>query len=99
MLFRSYSFGYIHTPYTNKAIINYIKNLNSNISIECTATGVKNLHHKALEYDVSVYFESNGHGTLLVNNIDLQNDIDFRYTENTIESVILIFDITAKLID
>jgi len=79
---KKYSFGYIHTPYTNKAIINYIKSSNSNISIECTATGVKNLHHKALEYDVSVYFESNGHGTLLVNNNDLRNDVDFIKIDN-----------------
>lgn len=31
----------------------------------CTYTGVKNLHHKALEFDVGIYFESNGHGTVL----------------------------------
>tara|TARA_B100000902_G_C27318915_1_gene923045 strand:- start:112 stop:1503 length:1392 start_codon:yes stop_codon:yes gene_type:complete len=85
---KKYSFGYIHTPYTNKAIINYIKNSNPNISIECTATGVKNLHHKALNYDVSVYFESNGHGTLLVNNIDLQNDIDFIKIDNLNNKVV-----------
>lgn len=27
--------------------------------------GVKHLHHKALEFDVGVYFEANGHGTVL----------------------------------
>lgn len=26
---------------------------------------MKHLHHRALEYDVGVYFESNGHGTVL----------------------------------
>lgn len=31
----------------------------------CTATGVKHLHHAALKYDVGVYFEANGHGTVL----------------------------------
>ena len=31
----------------------------------CTSTGVKHLHHKALEFDVGVYFEANGHGTVL----------------------------------
>lgn len=31
-------------------------------------TGVKHLHHKASEYDVGIYFEANGHGTLLFNN-------------------------------
>ena len=30
----------------------------------CVATGVKHLHAKALEFDVGVYFEANGHGTV-----------------------------------
>jgi len=71
-----YTFGFIHTPYTNKAVIEWVKKINDNIQIECTATGVKNLHHAALKYDISVYFESNGHGTLLINNLDLNQDDD-----------------------
>ena len=31
----------------------------------CTLTGVKHLHHKALEFDIGIYFEANGHGTVL----------------------------------
>ena len=31
-------------------------------------TGVKHLHHKALEYDIGVYFEANGHGTVIFSN-------------------------------
>lgn len=31
----------------------------------CTLTGVKHLHHKAMEFDIGIYFESNGHGTIL----------------------------------
>jgi phosphoacetylglucosamine mutase len=30
-----------------------------------TPTGVKYLHEKALEYDIGLYFEANGHGTIL----------------------------------
>jgi phosphoacetylglucosamine mutase len=26
---------------------------------------VKYLHHKALEFDIGVYFEANGHGTVV----------------------------------
>lgn len=26
---------------------------------------MKHLHHKALEYDIGVYFEANGHGTVI----------------------------------
>ena len=31
----------------------------------CVPTGVKHLHHKALDFDIGVYFEANGHGTVL----------------------------------
>jgi phosphomannomutase len=32
--------------------------------VYCTKTGVKHLHHKAQEFDIGVYFEANGHGTV-----------------------------------
>lgn len=31
----------------------------------CVPTGVKYLHHRAVEFDVGVYFEANGHGTVV----------------------------------
>ena len=76
---KGFTIGYIHTPYTNNAIIDYIKNINSEINIKCTATGVKNLHHEALKYDISVYFESNGHGTILINNSKLLENSFFKH--------------------
>jgi phosphoacetylglucosamine mutase len=33
--------------------------------VTVTATGVKHLHHAAESYDIGVYFEANGHGTVL----------------------------------
>lgn len=33
--------------------------------MECTATGVKHLHHAAARFDIGVYFEANGHGTVI----------------------------------
>lgn len=46
------------------------KNANSfllfqNVPVACVPTGVKHLHHKALEFDIGVYFEANGHGTVV----------------------------------
>lgn len=29
------------------------------------STGVKHLHHKAKEFEIGVYFEANGHGTIV----------------------------------
>lgn len=33
--------------------------------MQCVPTGVKHLHHAAEQYDIGVYFEANGHGTVL----------------------------------
>lgn len=36
-----------------------------NIPVVCTLTGVKHLHYKAVQFDIGVYFEANGHGTVV----------------------------------
>jgi phosphoacetylglucosamine mutase len=33
--------------------------------VVCTSTGVKHLHHAAIKFDVGIYFEANGHGTVV----------------------------------
>ena len=35
------------------------------VPVSCVPTGVKYLHHAAERYDIGVYFEANGHGTIL----------------------------------
>ena len=56
----------IHTSYSS---INFIKYINTlGIKTVCTATGVKNLHKEASKYDIGIYFEYNGHGTVLIKN-------------------------------
>lgn len=65
----------IHTGYSNQAFIEFIHSLG--IKTYCTATGVKHLHKEAMKHDISIYFESNGHGTVVFNKdydelIDLQ---------------------------
>jgi len=58
------SIGVVQTAYANGASTNYItKNLN--LPVVCTPTGVKYLHHAALNFDIGVYFEANGHGTVV----------------------------------
>lgn len=34
------------------------------VPVACEPTGVKHLHHRALQFDIGVYFEANGHGTV-----------------------------------
>ncbi|KAI3991174.1 hypothetical protein MKX01_022395 [Papaver californicum] len=45
------------------AYTDYLKKLGLEVAL--TPTGVKYLHEKAYEYDIGIYFEANGHGTIL----------------------------------
>lgn len=55
--------GAVQTAYANGASTDYLKQLGVEVSL--TPTGVKYLHEKASEYDIGIYFEANGHGTIL----------------------------------
>lgn len=58
------SIGVIQTAYANGASTQYIEKT-LKVPVQCAKTGVKHLHPKAEEYDIGVYFEANGHGTVL----------------------------------
>lgn len=62
--------GVVQTAYANGASTDYLKQLS--IEVALTPTGVKYLHEKAFEYDVGIYFEANGHGTILFSEHFLQ---------------------------
>ncbi|GAV90135.1 PGM_PMM_IV domain-containing protein/PGM_PMM_I domain-containing protein/PGM_PMM_II domain-containing protein/PGM_PMM_III domain-containing protein [Cephalotus follicularis] len=55
--------GVIQTAYANGASTDYLKQLG--LEVVFTQTGVKYLHEKASQYDIGIYFEANGHGTIL----------------------------------
>ncbi|KAK3012307.1 hypothetical protein RJ639_012855 [Escallonia herrerae] len=55
--------GVVQTAYANGASTDFLKQLG--IEVVFTPTGVKYLHEKAAEYDIGIYFEANGHGTVL----------------------------------
>nr|XP_023018813.1 phosphoacetylglucosamine mutase [Leptinotarsa decemlineata] len=59
--------GLVQTAYANGASTEYIST-KLNVPVACVSTGVKHLHHKALTYDIGVYFEANGHGTVVFSN-------------------------------
>lgn len=56
--------GVVQTAYANGASTTYITQ-NLRLPVMCTPTGVKHLHHAASRFDIGVYFEANGHGTVL----------------------------------
>lgn len=59
--------GVVQTAYANGASTKYVQE-NLRLPVVCTPTGVKHLHHAACKFDVGVYFEANGHGTVLFSN-------------------------------
>ncbi|XP_054258516.1 phosphoacetylglucosamine mutase [Macrosteles quadrilineatus] len=56
--------GLVQTAYANGSSTEYITD-KLKLQVACVPTGVKHLHHKALEFDIGVYFEANGHGTVV----------------------------------
>lgn len=61
----------IQTAYANGASTKYIKQV-LGLEAAVTPTGVKHLHKRAAQYDVGIYFEANGHGTVLFSDHFLQ---------------------------
>ncbi|CAK8682935.1 unnamed protein product [Clavelina lepadiformis] len=57
--------GMVQTAYANGNSTRYVTDT-LNVMVACARTGVKHLHHKAVEFDIGVYFEANGHGTVTV---------------------------------
>ena len=53
----------VQTAYANGSSTAYLHT--KGIPVVCVPTGVKHLHKRAEDFDVGVYFEANGHGTVL----------------------------------
>ncbi|PVU90050.1 hypothetical protein BB561_005044 [Smittium simulii] len=56
--------GVVQTAYANGSSTKYMRNT-LKLPVSITNTGVKYLHHVAQNYDIGVYFEANGHGSVL----------------------------------
>ncbi|XP_039980422.1 phosphoacetylglucosamine mutase [Xiphias gladius] len=54
----------VQTAYANGSSTHYLEDT-MKVIVRCAKTGVKHLHHAAQEFDIGVYFEANGHGTVL----------------------------------
>lgn len=53
---------------------------NLGIEVAVTPTGVKYLHEEAVKFDIGIYFEANGHGTVLFSKSLLDRLHEVRYT-------------------
>ena len=56
--------GIVQTAYANGASSKYIRT-QLRLETVVTPTGVKHLHAAAERFDIGIYFEANGHGTVL----------------------------------
>uniref|UniRef100_A0A0N5AUN0 Phosphoacetylglucosamine mutase n=1 Tax=Syphacia muris TaxID=451379 RepID=A0A0N5AUN0_9BILA len=54
----------VQTAYANGNSVKFLKNA-LGLTTKIVATGVKHLHNEARKYDIGIYFEANGHGTVL----------------------------------
>nr|UEK51569.1 NST-like protein [Parasacculina yatsui] len=63
--------GLVQTAYANGNSTKYISQQLC-VPVSCVATGVKHLHRRAVQYDIGVYFEANGHGTVVFSSSALQ---------------------------
>lgn len=58
------SVGVVYTAYSNSAYVDYVRDV-LKLGATIARTGVKFVHAKAKEYDIGIYFEANGHGTII----------------------------------
>jgi len=63
--------GIVQTAYANGGAHDYV--LGQGIECPYAKTGVKFCHHVALQYDIGIYFEANGHGTAIFKDHVVQN--------------------------
>ncbi|XP_076862460.1 phosphoacetylglucosamine mutase [Brachyhypopomus gauderio] len=54
----------VQTAYANGSSTRYLEDV-MKVTVCCAKTGVKHLHRTAQAFDIGVYFEANGHGTVL----------------------------------
>lgn len=60
----SCTLGIVQTAYANGSSTEFIAS-KLGLPVKVTPTGVKHLHHEATKFDIGVYFEANGHGTVV----------------------------------
>ncbi|EJT97758.1 phosphoacetylglucosamine mutase [Dacryopinax primogenitus] len=64
--------GVVQTAYANGNSTKYMQKTKA-LPLVCVSTGVKHLHHAAEKFGIGVYFEANGHGTVLFSSDTLEN--------------------------
>ncbi|CAM9771735.1 unnamed protein product [Ascophyllum nodosum] len=75
---KEFSMAVVQTAYANGGSTHYLKE--RGVTVGLAKTGVKFVHHEAEKYDIGVYFEANGHGTVLFKDRVMQRLVDMSKT-------------------
>lgn len=90
--------GVVQTAYANGSSTKYIED-GLKMPVRCTPTGVKHLHHEALNFEVGVYFEANGHGTVVFSKEGENKIFDYKPKNERESKALLALQEFSKLIN
>lgn len=93
--------GVVQTAYANGASTKYIED-ELKIPVVFTPTGVKHLHHAAAKFGIGVYFEANGHGTVLFDKSTVESlktiDIESPAQKQSIDILLALSDLINQTV-
>lgn len=90
--------GVVQTAYANGSSTKYVEDV-LKLPVRCTPTGVKHLHHEAEKFDIGVYFEANGHGTVVFKKEAEQKIFDYKSDSPKEEAAVKILQYFSQLIN
>jgi len=89
-----FSIAAVQTAYANGASTDCLEN-KLKVNVICTSTGVKHLHRAAEQAaDIGVYFEANGHGTVIYSERFIEEMIEKRSASHEYELLNLLISMT-----
>ncbi|KAI0465166.1 hypothetical protein LJB42_000388 [Komagataella kurtzmanii] len=95
------SIGVVQTAYANGSSSQFIKE-SLQVPVEVTPTGVKHLHHKAVDFDAGIYFEANGHGTVVFSQLFIETLQKYRprgeQDKKAVSALLLLVDLINQAV-
>lgn len=90
--------GLVQTAYANGSSTKYVQEV-LKLPVVCAKTGVKHLHHEAEKFDIGIYFEANGHGTVTFTEKAQETIFAYTTTDNEEKTAIKSLQNFTKLIN
>ena len=90
--------GVVQTAYANGSSTKFVEDV-LKLPVRCTPTGVKHLHHEAEKFDIGVYFEANGHGTVVFNKEAERKIFNYKATSPAEETAVKVLQNFSQLIN